>query len=354
MTNAEELNIAVYDYDVLSRDDVCGTCSISLEKLSKLLQDGLTHEIWLDLKPQGKLCLRLQLEKSYAKLNSSDMADIDYYFRKSLRELKRCSSDLTDLLSESMTRTMTRELVKILKEAEKTGKQGLGEQEHFSIMKVFNNNNKNKSLQNEHHQHLRESLVQEHEVANAVQNLTEYLNDTLSILSSNLYPRLSKDLFKKVWNQLLTIVDNLLLPSLYGDQAIITVLNRTRPLTERQIEMTASVVQVLKLFFYADGSPLGLPLQTLETQMYMDVKTLMELYWLDLNDLLKMYPAVLQDYQSRKKESEHSTMNPDYLLRLIRLRMNETNNTSTAKSFFLKQMQEREQRLRWNPELNGG
>jgi hypothetical protein len=170
-----------------------------------------------------------------------------------------------------------------------------------------------------------------------------------------LYPRLSKDLFKKVWNQLLTIVDNLLLPSLYGDQAIITVLNRTRPLTERQIEMTCSVVQVLKLFFYADGSPLGLPLQTLETQMYMDVKTLMELYWLDLNDLLKMYPAVLQDYQSRTKESEHSTlMNPDYLLRLIRLRMNETNNASTAKSFFLKQMQEREQRLRWNPELNGG
>lgn len=69
----------------------------------------------------------MQLDQSQTISQSSGLADIDFYFRKSFRELKRYSSDLLGLFSESMGIVLRRELTKILKEAEKKGKQGAGD-----------------------------------------------------------------------------------------------------------------------------------------------------------------------------------------------------------------------------------
>jgi hypothetical protein len=113
----------------------------------------------------------------------------------------------------------------------------------------------------------------------------------------------------------------------------------------------------LKLFFYADGSSLGVPINVLESKKYQELKNIFNLYWTPLKVLIEGYPAVLKSWKEFAKKQElgekvdEFVMNPDAYLRIIRIRMEKDQE---AKSFFAAQMQEREMRLRWDPDKNVG
>jgi hypothetical protein len=248
---ATDLEVTVYDHDLVGKDDICGLAKIPLANLSQVLSDMQQHDIWVDLQPQGKLLLRLQLDSNAAGGNG-DLADIEFYFRKSFREMKRCTGDILTVMAEGVSGVLLKELVKIVRETEKRGKQGLGDTS-FKLKSIFSAPESERT-NHENDKTAKIMLVTTSEVEEAVEPLTEYLNDTLSTLTSFLYPRLAKELLRKAWKEILVAMESVLVPSLFGDSVLIPALGRTKPLTERQVEMLGRVLDVLKGFFHADGN----------------------------------------------------------------------------------------------------
>ncbi|KAI3646216.1 hypothetical protein MP228_009144 [Amoeboaphelidium protococcarum] len=356
---ATEFTVTVFDHDTFGRDDVCGYHVLKVDALKDSLADGFVHDVWINISPQGKVLLRMQLDKSQSISSQSGLADIDFYFRKSFRELKRFSYDLLGLFSESMGVVVKKELVKILKDCEKSGVQGAGEilggfRSLFSAAgggggggsssSPSSHNAADKALAS----FSDKDLVSVQEVDSAMTPLTDYLNETLSVLSQNLYPRLSKDLLRKTWKELLYIFESLMLPSLYGEAVLISPLNRAKPLTQKQVEMLTKCLDILKMFFHADGSELGVPMNVLESKMYKELVMCCEFYWKDYVQIVKKFDEVFNQQclpgtsQLSAQQQQQQYLDSDGLLKLLRLR---SFDKYTAEMFKLR-FKERESRKR--------
>lgn len=95
----------VWDYDTFGDHDFVGRTSLKLDPIH--FSDYLPREYWLDLDTQGRLLLRVSME--------GERDDIQFYFGKAFRHLKRTERDMvrkiTDkvsspLLSYFMTRSL--------------------------------------------------------------------------------------------------------------------------------------------------------------------------------------------------------------------------------------------------------
>lgn len=70
--------------NLLTADDVAGTATIDLSlgtRLRRKLLDHQTHDVYLELEPQGRLLLRLTLE--------GEQEDVDFWFRRTNERLLR-------------------------------------------------------------------------------------------------------------------------------------------------------------------------------------------------------------------------------------------------------------------------
>ena len=327
LIKASQLTVSVYDYDLIGSDDICGEIKIPISRLKPLLQTADSQDIWLDLQPQGRVLLRVQLE-SMAYQTESGLADIDYYFRKAFRELKRNTSDLLGIMIESVIRIAQREISKILRDTEKKGKQGAGDTE-FKVAALFGNSHSSEK-------ELEGRLVELEEIEQAMIPLTACLNDMLSVLAQQLYPRLSKELLKGLWKELLHLIELFMLPSLFGSETITGFQPpRSKPLTQRQVQMLIGCLEILKTFFHADGDDMGLAMSVLESSKYNDIQTIASLYWKDRVMLKHVYTDMLADPSNAKVK------NADVLLRLIRIRMDRD-----MKHFFETELKHRTERQR--------
>eukprot|EP00158_Paraphelidium_tribonemae_P009527 Partr_v1_DN28890_c0_g1_i2_m33021 putative C2 domain protein len=172
---ASQLQITVYDYDVIGKDDVCGTANITLTQLQNVLSETDYHDVWLSLNPQGRVLLRLQFQ-CVDSMQKDQLADAEFYFRSTLRLLKRNTGDLLDIMARSLAAGVVSSLTKIIRKSEKN-----------ETKMIFFSVNPSKS----------EGLTFE-EVAEEMDPITEFLNESLAILSRQLYPKLFKDLLKIV------------------------------------------------------------------------------------------------------------------------------------------------------------
>ena len=80
----DRLEIAVYSKNILTSDEVDGTAIIDLSsgtRLRRKLADYQTHDVYLELEPQGRVLLRLTLE--------GEKEDVDFWFRRTNERLVR-------------------------------------------------------------------------------------------------------------------------------------------------------------------------------------------------------------------------------------------------------------------------
>lgn len=316
--NSVELQLEVKDYDAFNVAEMCGTAFFALSAAGNAFNDFQVHELWLDLHPQGKVQLRIQKENSrrghsntlgIASMTASDGTNIEYFFRKAFRELKRCSADICGLMVAGMREFMEKDLIKIAVGADREEEGFFArllfgkaqphpphrpnqprkthenstvlfddstqvEQEHFggishsapalpsssptsphptfsphhhSMSTVEGEKSANNSATIFHSK----SLISMNEAENAIHYLTVFLNDALAILAVNLYPRLCRDVLRRCWREILSIMEMLMLPSLYGDNPSISLLVRAKPLHRRQVQMISMCCEELKMFFNA-------------------------------------------------------------------------------------------------------
>lgn len=94
ITTQGPLNIiaTVWDWDTLGDHDCVGRTSIKLDPSH--FGDFLPREYWLDLDTQGRLLLRVSME--------GERDDIQFYFGKAFRTLKRTERDMTRMITDKV------------------------------------------------------------------------------------------------------------------------------------------------------------------------------------------------------------------------------------------------------------
>ncbi|KAJ3079659.1 Tau-tubulin kinase 2, partial [Rhizoclosmatium hyalinum] len=125
---------------------------------------------------------------------------------------------------------------------------------------------------------------------------------------------MATEVVKKVWEDSLLIIENALIPQMFGPME-----KDRKVLNKRQVSVLHWTLEILKDFFHADGAALGLPIKTLETRKYVHDAKLIDMYSRDLKKLKLDYEASL--LAGREKE---------YLLRLIRLRVEKQEDLTAA------------------------
>jgi Ca2+-dependent lipid-binding protein len=95
ITTQGALNIiaTIWDWDTLGDHDYVGRTSIKLDPAH--FKDFLPREYWLDLDTQGRLLLRVSME--------GERDDIQFYFGKAFRTLKRTERDMTRKITDKVS-----------------------------------------------------------------------------------------------------------------------------------------------------------------------------------------------------------------------------------------------------------
>ena len=96
ITTQGPLNIiaTVWDWDMMGDHDCVGRTSIKLDPSH--FSDFMPREYWLDLDTQGRLLLRVSME--------GERDDIQFYFGKAFRTLKRTERDMTRKITDKVSR----------------------------------------------------------------------------------------------------------------------------------------------------------------------------------------------------------------------------------------------------------
>lgn len=90
------LTATVWDWDTVGDHDCVGRTSIKLDPTH--FGDFLPQEHWLDLDTQGRLLLRVSME--------GERDDIQFYFGKAFRTLKRTERDMTRQITDKVRRRL--------------------------------------------------------------------------------------------------------------------------------------------------------------------------------------------------------------------------------------------------------
>lgn len=90
--------LTVYDRDAIGSDDVCGQGTFHLQP--SLLDDYMSHEMWVELDTQGRVLLRVSME--------GEREDVRFYFGKTFRTLRRTQADMARMIIEQVSQRARR------------------------------------------------------------------------------------------------------------------------------------------------------------------------------------------------------------------------------------------------------
>jgi hypothetical protein len=96
----QRLEVAVVSKNILSADEVSGTAIIDLSndtKLYKKLFDHQTHDVYIELEPQGCLLLRIKM--------AGEVDDAGFWFKKTTERLIRTRDSFLRSLTEKVIRS---------------------------------------------------------------------------------------------------------------------------------------------------------------------------------------------------------------------------------------------------------
>ncbi|KAI9316096.1 hypothetical protein BX666DRAFT_2028321 [Dichotomocladium elegans] len=221
----------VYDEDVIGANRECGSVWFKLSP--EYYDDYQTHEFTLGLHPQGRLQLRVSLV--------GEKDDIQFWFVKSFRALKRAENDAASMIVDQMGQFMRfcisrRTLDKLLRR-EKS---------------LFSFRGANKQV---------EPSLQECE--EAIVPLLDYLEKNLKCLNDNLSETNMHLVVLRIWNEMLDSLKNILRPAGPADQQ-----QDASPLDEYEEHVIFKWLELLKIFFNGGEDGDGVPLDKLENKNY--------------------------------------------------------------------------------------
>ncbi|KAJ9296938.1 hypothetical protein DTO271G3_4699 [Paecilomyces variotii] len=261
ITTKGPLNIiaTLWDWDAVGDHDYVGRTSLKLDPAH--FSDFMPREYWLDLDTQGRLLLRVSME--------GERDDIQFYFGKAFRTLKRTERDMTRKITEKLSayigHCLSRRALKALLS------RGLS----ISTVSSFLNRNRTQST----------VTPTQEEVENALSPLFTYFNDNFAIMNKTLTPEAMRMVMARLWKEVLATIESLLVPPLSDKPS------HQRPLTMQEVDIVSRWLVLLLEFFHAvddeTGEANGVPMDILKSPKYHEIQTLNFFYFEPTENLIR-------------------------------------------------------------------
>ncbi|PVI06801.1 hypothetical protein DM02DRAFT_513897 [Periconia macrospinosa] len=281
ITTNGPLNIiaTIWDWDTLGDHDCVGRTSLKLDPSH--FRDYMPREYWLDLDTQGRLLLRVSME--------GERDDIQFYFGKAFRTLKRTEREMTrsitDKLSSFIAHSLSRRALKALLNRGITVSAVTG---------FFSRQPRPQSVA---------QTVTQQDVTKALEPLFDYFNENFAIMKETLTDAAMIMVMTRLWKEVLATIESLLVPPL-SDK-----LSQQRPLTRQEVDIVFKWLQLLFDFFHAadeDGNSDGVPLDVLKSPKYHEIQNLNFFYFDPTDDLIRTSESMAAATQQRQKEAANS------------------------------------------------
>ncbi|KAG0163815.1 hypothetical protein DFQ28_011189 [Apophysomyces sp. BC1034] len=260
---AVDVLAVVYDEDMIGANEECGLVWFKLSP--EYFDDYQTHELVLNLHPQGKIVLRVSME--------GEKDDVQFWFGKTFRTLKRAENDAAGLVVDKMGGFMRQCLTR------KTLDKLLGRERGF--FSGFNRANRQV-----------EPSLQDCE--DAIAPLLDYLEKNLKVLNDNLSETTMRLVVLKVWKAILFTLEGIMLPPLSEHPSDL------KPLDEYETHVVFKWLELLKILFNGGEDGDGVPLDRLESSQYHALLAINAAYNIETDKLMENYHTVLKSQAEMK------------------------------------------------------
>lgn len=282
ITTQGPLNIiaTIWDWDTLGDHDCVGRTSLKLDPSH--FRDFMPREYWLDLDTQGRLLLRVSME--------GERDDIQFYFGKAFRTLKRTERDMTrkitDKLSAYIHHCLSRRALRSMLSRGIT---------MSSVSSYFQRNRPQSVPQG----------PTQRDVTNALEPLFNYFNDNFAIMKQTLTDSAMVMVMTRLWKEVLATIESLLVPPL-SDK-----LSQQRPLTQQELDIVFKWLQLLFDFFHAvddEGESCGVPIDILKSPKYHELQNLNFFYFETTENLIRTSETMASATAARQ-QAEQARLN---------------------------------------------
>lgn len=356
------LMVSVRDRALFGKHDIVGRSYICLDP--RRFGDMLTHDVWMDFDTQGRILLRISME--------GEKDDIEFYFGRAFRSLKRATSEMlrifvdkmSPVIRQSLSRTVLKSLIK----------PGAGSLDYNKVLGNVTGLYKALSVSSSEVQiplpqgeksRLRPEELTDVEIEQAIVPLFDYFDANLTTLNTYLSDTTKDQVMARVWKEILAVIEGLLIPPLSDSPSDM------KPLSDKEVDIVFKWLKFLRDYFYAGGEG-PVPLETLQNQKYRDVVSIRLYYDWHTDALMEECVRLMQhtlrgaptmkkraksvyqqknlgtikDRKRKKQESNKEDSNGEIILRILRMRPGTSDFISQQLSTITKMQAEQEARER--------
>ncbi|KAJ6015781.1 hypothetical protein N7540_010372 [Penicillium herquei] len=288
ITTQGPLNIiaTIWDWDAVGDHDYVGRTSIKLDPVH--FSDFLPREYWLDLDTQGRLLLRVSME--------GERDDIQFYFGKAFRTLKRTERDMTRRITEKLSAYISHCL------SRRTLKSLLSR--GLSMSSVSNFLNRNRGQQTA-------PGPTQSDVENALTPLFNYFNDNFAIMNKTLTTEAMRMVMARLWKEVLATIESLLVPPLSDKPS------HQKPLTMQEVDIVSRWLVLLLNFFHAideeTNEANGVPIDILKSPKYHEIQSLNFFYFEPTDHLIRTSERMAAANVNRQQANRNRSSAPAHL-----------------------------------------
>ncbi|KAL8419822.1 hypothetical protein RB594_002836 [Gaeumannomyces avenae] len=269
----------IWDYDTFGDHDFVGRTSLKLDP--KHFADYLPREFWLDLDTQGRLLIRVSME--------GERDDIQFYFGKAFRHLKRTERDMvrkvTDKLVTHINASLSYDTLKSLLN------RGIAS----SVASLWQKRAP------------RVPQTTQEDVENALKPLFSYFDENFFIMKQTLTSATMMAVMARLWKEVLMAIESILVPPLSDKPS------SQKPLTQVEMDLVFKWLQMLFDFFNAkddEGQAQGVPAEILKSPKWHELASLNFFYVEDTDNLIRtserMVAATAQRQQQQMQAAQAS------------------------------------------------
>ena len=297
ITTQGPLNVVatVWDWDAVGDHDCVGRASLKLDPSH--FGDFLPREYWLDLDTQGRILLRVSME--------GERDDIQFYFGKAFRTLKRTERDMTRTITDKLSAYINHSLsCRTLRSLLSKGMNLANVSDKLSSVSSYFKNMK--AAQN-----AQQPPPSEAEIASALKPLFTYFDDNFAIMNQTLTNSSMIMVMTRLWKEVLSTIEGLLVPPLSDKPS------QQRQLSQAEMDIVFKWLQYLFDFFHAvdeeTGEANGVPLGVLRSPKYFDVTSLNFFYFDSTENLIRTSERMASATAARQQNQRNRLSAPPTL-----------------------------------------
>ncbi|KAL1692603.1 hypothetical protein GGG16DRAFT_89763 [Schizophyllum commune] len=292
------LMVSVRDRALVGKHDTIGRAYLCLDP--RRFGDFLAHDLWMDLDSQGRILVRVSME--------GEKDDIQFYFGRAFRSLKRAEADMLrifiDKMSPFIRQCLSRNVLRTLIKGNSTldYNKALGNVTALYRSAIGSSSNEPQiPLPQSEKPRIRPEDLTDVEIEQAILPLFDYFDANLQTLNTYLSDTAKEMVMTRVWKEVLTVIEGLLIPPLSD------ATSDMKPLSDKEVDIVFKWLKFLRDYFYAGGEG-PVPLEELQNQKYHSIVSIRLYYdWHSdalMEECVRMMSQSLRSSGTMKKKAK--------------------------------------------------